>query len=92
MRLSKETKKRLIEERDLALEKMSMEGISSEDWAYYKKQFEGYSELLKRDWKISPDTLLVVGGNLLGILLILNFEKMDIVMSKALGFVLKGRV
>ena len=92
MRLSKETKRRLIEERDLALDKMSMKGITEEDWHYYKKQYEGYSELLKSNWKISPDTLLIVGGNLLGILLILNFEKADIVTSKALNFVLKGRV
>ena len=41
---------------------------------------------------ISPDTLLIVGGNLLGILLILNYEKLDIVSSKAVGFILKARV
>lgn len=92
MRLSKETKRRLIEERDLALDKMSMEGITEDEWNYYKKQYEGYSEMLKCKWKISPDTLLIVGGNLLGILLILNFEKADIITSKALSFVLKGRV
>jgi len=92
MRLSKETKKRIIKERDLALEKMSEEGISDDDWNFYKKKYEGYADMLKRDWKISPDTLLIVGGNLLGILLILNFEKMDIVTTKALQFVMKGRV
>ena len=41
---------------------------------------------------ISPDTLLIVGANLLGILLILNYEKLDIVSSKAVGFILKARV
>ena len=40
----------------------------------------------------SPDTLLIVGANLLGILLILNYEKLDIVSSKAVGFILKARV
>ena len=38
------------------------------------------------------NTLLVVFGNLLGIVLILNYEKMGVVASKALGFVIKGRV
>lgn len=92
MRLSKEAKRRIIEERDLIFTKMSQEGISDEDWTLYKKRYDGYCEMLKSNFKISPDTLLVVGGNLLGILLILNFEKAEIVTSKALNFVLKGRV
>ena len=42
--------------------------------------------------KISPDTMAVVAGNLLGILLILTYEKANVITSKALGFVLRGRV
>lgn len=42
--------------------------------------------------KVSPDTVAVIAGNLLGIGLILGFEKMNIITSKAIGFVLKGRV
>lgn len=41
---------------------------------------------------ITPDTLLIVGANLIGILLILNYEKLDIVSSKAVSFILKARV
>lgn len=41
---------------------------------------------------ISPDTLVVVGGNLAGILLILGYERLNIITTKALGFVIKGRV
>ena len=51
-----------------------------------------YEKLSENKWKINLDTLMVVAGNLFGILLILNFEKMDIVRSKAISFVLKGRV
>lgn len=40
----------------------------------------------------TADTLLIVGGNLLGIILILKHEKFDVIASKALGFVIKGRV
>ena len=40
---------------------------------------------------ISPDTIAVVAGNLLGIILILNYEKINVVTSKALGFVIRGR-
>lgn len=41
---------------------------------------------------ISPDAILTVCGSLLGILLILGYEQIGVVSSKALGFVLKGRV
>ena len=56
------------------------------------KSLEEYEKLSENKWKINLDTLTVVAGNLFGILLILNFEKMDIVRSKAISFVLKGRV
>lgn len=42
--------------------------------------------------KLSPDTVAIVVGNLLGIILILKYEKLDIITTKALGFVIKGRV
>jgi len=42
--------------------------------------------------KVSKDTVLIVGGNILGLLLILNFEKMGIITSKALGLIIKSRV
>lgn len=41
---------------------------------------------------ISPDTVLAVVGNLAGILLILNYEEINVVASKALGFVTKPRI
>lgn len=38
-------------------------------------------------WRVSSDTLAVVGANILGILLILNYERAGVVASKALAFV-----
>ena len=55
------------------------------------KSLEEYEKLSENKWKINLDTLMVVAGNLIGILLILNFEKMDIVRSKAFSLLLKGR-
>jgi len=46
----------------------------------------------KKDRFFTPDTMLLVGANLLGILLILNFEHKDVITSKALGFVSKTRI
>jgi hypothetical protein len=41
---------------------------------------------------VSPDTLAIVIGNLAGIILILGYEKANVITSKALGFVIRGRV
>lgn len=40
---------------------------------------------------LSANTVLPVAGNLLGIGMILFFEKADIITSKALGFVMKSK-
>ena len=41
--------------------------------------------------RVSPDTVLLVLGNLAGIVLILHYEKVNVVASKALGFVMRAR-
>lgn len=41
---------------------------------------------------ISADAALAVGGNLLGILLILNFERAGVLASKAMSFVMKSKL
>ena len=69
--------------------------LFDESVKYYEvltKSLEEHEKLSAAKWKFSPDTLLVVAGNLIGIMLILNFEKLDIVRSKAMSFVLKNRL
>lgn len=94
MKISKETKKMLKERYD----HLALELLKTEDPAKVtalKQEMDLYSSILdanRVEWKISPDTLLVVAGNLAGILLILKFEKLDVIATKAIGFVLKGRV
>lgn len=56
------------------------------------KSLEEYDKLSADKWKISPDTLLTVAANLVGIMLVLNFEKLDIVRSKAFSMIIKGRI
>ena len=53
---------------------------------------ERRDELRKKKVHVSPDTIAIIAGNLAGILLILNYEQFNVVSSKALGFVIKGRV
>lgn len=46
----------------------------------------------KKKIAFSPDALLTAGASLLGILLILNYERANVVASKALGFVSKSKI
>ena len=54
------------------------------------KLFDAKSK--EKDRKISPDTIVIVACSLLEIVLMLNYEKTGVITSKALGFVIKGRV
>lgn len=92
MKLPKGMKRRIREEQEKCFTKMSEPDIKKEEWDKLNEKYKAYSEMLKASWELKPDTVLVVAGNLIGILLILNFERLDIVRSKAVGFILKGRV
>lgn len=78
---------------DLFSELQSVNGDDEE----YSKMADQLVKLMKLkkeiepSWRVSPDTLAVIGGNILGILLILNFERMGVVASKAMSFVGKLR-
>jgi predicted RND superfamily exporter protein len=47
------------------------------------------AQLKQRDvdqpWRVSPDTLAIVGANVLGIVMILGYERANVIASKALG-------
>lgn len=69
--------------------------------AKIEEEYTAMAENLERLYKakgydtqsrISPDTIAIIAGNLLGILLIMNYERAGIITTKAIGFVLKGRV
>lgn len=54
------------------------------------KQIVEFEKILaekKKSRTISPDTMLIVGANIVGILLVLNFEKADVITSKAFGLI-----
>jgi hypothetical protein len=40
------------------------------------------------DW----NTIMIAGSNIIGILLILNYEQLHVISTKAIGFVLKSRI
>lgn len=80
---------------DLALLELQDHSAMSDEYAHIIKQIEKLYALKapKKDQKaVDPNTLLTVMGNLAGIGLILNYERLHVVTSKALGFVLKSKV
>ena len=92
IKLPKSAKSKIKAERNKVFDKMSVEGITQQEWDSLNKKYQAYSEMIKPSWTVTPDTLIIAATNLAGIFLILNFEKLDIVRSKAMGFVMKGRV
>lgn len=46
---------------------------------------------IRKPASVSRDTLLTVGANILGILLIIKHEDVNVITSKALGFVIRVR-
>lgn len=73
-----------------------MKGFTS-DTEEYSSMADQLIKLLKlRDElssksKVSAETLATIGGNLIGILMILNYERANVIASKALSFVMKLR-
>ena len=68
--------------------------VGTEEYDHALEKLERLYKLknLNKDFRISPDTLLIVGGNLAGLLLVLNFERVGVITSKALGFIIKSRI
>ena len=94
MKLNLKKKSKLENAIDSILDDMSKFDANSDEYSDMATNLE---KLLKaksyeEQKNISPDTIALVAANLIGIVLILKHEKVDIITSKALGFVLRGRV
>lgn len=84
----------LQEQIDTTLLEMKSHSSDSDEFDTLLNQLERLYKLqtTEKSDKVSKDTLLIVGGNLLGIMMILNFERLNVVTSKALSFVLKSKI
>ena len=76
-----------------ALKQLIDEPLGTDEYDRKVDQIAKLYELKKHNAseRVSKDTLYTVVGNLTGILLILNYERMHVVTSKAVGFVMKPR-
>jgi hypothetical protein len=65
----------------------------SQEYAKLLGNVERIHEMMdiKKPSPVSRETLLTVGANILGILLIIKHEDVNVITSKALGFVIRIR-
>lgn len=76
-------------------EKLSLAQPGTEEYDVLAEQlaklYDIQNNAKKNEDKISKDTLLIAGANLAGILTIVNYERLNVVTSKAFQLLLKIR-
>lgn len=74
------------------LEQMNKMSVDSDEYAEAAKSLKTLCEArgVKTTRSISADTLIAAGANLLGIVLILNYEQVHVITTKAISLVLRG--
>ena len=82
----------LEEEIESVLRHLKVTTVTSEE---YPKMLNYLTRLYdlkgERPSSVKKDTIALIAGNLAGILLILKHERMDIITSKALSFVIRAQ-
>ena len=82
---------------DLAIEdvfrEMAVMNADSVEYAKMVKQLEKLYKMRKADKpeSVSRDTMAIIIGNLIGIVIIVGYERTNIVTSRALNFITKAR-
>lgn len=90
----KKEKTMLEKEIEAVLLEMKDMYVGSEEYEIALNHLSTLHEINKskeKKWNVSPDTMAIVVGNLLGIILILKHEELNVITSKAMNFVIKGR-
>jgi hypothetical protein len=76
---------------DAVLNSMEIYGPESEEFETMIGRLERLKKLQseERGGRISPDTMAIVAGNLLGILIMVKYERFNVLTSKGLGLLLR---
>lgn len=85
---------RMLEEELIrVLAVLPLHQAESEEYAKLMRSAERIHEMMNigKTSSVSRETLVTVGANLLGILLIIKHEDVNVITSKALGFVIRAR-
>ena len=82
-----DTKKTIEEETKRVLNLMSLEEVGSDKYMEYLKVYKELVEIKKKRFTISPDILINAATNLIGILLVINHENLNVITSKSFGLI-----
>lgn len=85
---------RMLEsELERILVRLKTELVLSEEYTQTLAITERLHDMMEKDKpsSVSKETLVTVGANLLGIFMIIKHEHVNVITSKALGFVLRTR-
>lgn len=79
---------------DSVFQEMETVNADSEEYSKMVQQLETLYKIRSstKDNRVDVNTVVTVAGNLLGIVMILNYERLHIVTTKALGFVMKTKL
>ncbi len=89
----KDRRTKLEKEMDTVFAKLETLDVTSEDYNKAVNSLERLNEMKSKDKiKINPDVIITVAGSIVGTLLVLYFEKTDVITTKALNWIIKGRV
>jgi len=89
----KDRRKKVVKAMDSVYTKLETLDAASEDYTTAVSNLERLNKIKSEDKiKINPDVVITVVGSIASTLLVLYFEKTDIVTSKAINWIIKGRV
>ena len=88
--LPKSIKSQSKEERRKILTQMRAENITQEEWKRLNEKYQTYTEMVKPFW--TSDAIVVVVGNLLVAVVVCHAESLRLIPTRALNFMIKGRV
>jgi hypothetical protein len=90
----KDKRTNLVKEIDSVIEYMEDLAPHTEDYAACVKNLEVLykCQSLEKDKWVSPDTMAMIGGNIIMLFGVLKYEQLNVLTSKAMQFLVKGRV
>jgi len=76
---------------DVLLDRLAEDAYDSDAYAKMVDQLSKLYKLKEQDSRrrVSPDTLAMIAGNIVGIVLIIGHERANVITTKALGFVMR---
>jgi len=75
----------------ILLDELTLYSPHSDEYAAMVARLETLYSLKEKPQRVSPDTLATVAANLTGIVMIVGHERLHVVTSKALQFIMKLR-